>query len=396
MNKLLKYFVYSCLTIHFSIVSYELVRIFFTSIPKYLLPYDLSYNKLQYIKFVICKMLKLLSFYLIMFIVNLKSKDEHVKDPNISEDSVILDLQNLNESVQSSYNDRWERTSRFIKSNRALLSVYLYLISIDLDTFNPILYVIAPYLMYKILYKLYSRHKYTKIFFWSAISTIAAALYKFLAHKKSKSQIIENDKLPKEIMRYLIKNGYEVVTFNIESDVYNVGVIEAMNNVSIFIFGNIWEIFTDDEFTSVLYHEIGHVVNKSLLSRMLISKALDIFMYVIEFFMIYKNRSLLKQDNTSNTDEDRDIEIKNIICLYVILCISISPFINMINNIYSFIDESEADLFSVKNFDRKHLISALIKFTVENKANFDSSLLFNFMYFTHPCLKRRVELINEM
>jgi len=109
------------------------------------------------------------------------------------------------------------------------------------------------------------------------------------------------------------------------------------------------------------------------------------------------SKKLIKplQNNEDVERSNRDY-VNNLIMLFILISVTIIPYLEMINNIYSNIDETEADRYSVSKHDRKHLINALIKLTVENNAYIDSSQLFNYMYFDHPSLKRRIEIINDM
>lgn len=405
MNNTLKYFAYISLLIHFSIISYEILRLFFINIPKYLSMYDLSSNRTGYLVFLIKCLVKIAIHICIVKVVDIKYKEEEeVKLEQVfnnelqeKEEIIKTELYEFNKQVDSSATTRWNYIRKVLYPYKAHITVYLYIIANNLSHPNLVLFILAPYIMYKVLYRLYSKHKYYKIFIWPLFAGLASVLYSFLQLKKSNIKVIDYNNIPLDILEYFIKRNYEVVICKVEADFYNVGVIGFMNSVAIFIFGDIWKLLSKNEFRSVLYHEIGHIVNKSILYRVIISKAISISMYVIEFIMIACSKKLIKplQNNEDVERSNRDY-VNNLIMLFILISVTIIPYLEMINNIYSNIDETEADRYSVSKHDRKHLINALIKLTVENNAYIDSSQLFNYMYFDHPSLKRRIEIINDM
>jgi Zn-dependent protease with chaperone function len=388
MHKFLKYFVYTSLSIHLSIIIVELCRIPFLTPPDYLKDYNLIDIRISYMKSVILNVVKIFLCFVTVFLVDYKRLEDIKEEQDIPEDLNIL-----NNVVDSTEDNKWNwLVSKFL-FYRTVIVVYLYMISCNLNRFNIILYTLGPFIAYKVLFKLYTKYRYYKIFIWPFFVAVSSGAYYLLKMKKSQTSVINNKIIPPDVSDYLSVNKYEVMVFKISSDICNVGVVGMLDKITIFIIGDILKILSVKEFTSVLFHEIGHVANKSILFRMLVSKSLSIVMYIMEFLMIICNKKLLSR---TNTDDDPNIYVNNLIKLFVVLSISLNPYMNLINNFYSNIDEIYADQFSMTHYRKKeYLISSLIKLTIKNNAYYDSSYLYNLMYFSHPSLRYRIELINR-
>ncbi|EQB60252.1 m48 family protein [Vairimorpha apis BRL 01] len=253
--------------------------------------------------------------------------------------------------------------------------------------FDIIALVIVPFLMYKVLDYFYIKFKYYKIFIYAALVGIVKTIISLLLFNNVKVKKLKKNVLPQEIIEYFKIRNYKLNVLHLDLPKLNVGVASIFDIVTIVIFGNTLEIMSTNELTSILYHEIGHIENKSILFRMLVNKSISVILYIIEFMLIYYNRKLISPVEKQS---------HNYIKMYVLMNITLCPLLTSLNMYFSCLDELESDKFSVHKIDRRYLISALIKLTLENERFYGNSWLYDLMYFDHPSLDRRINYIKNI
>ncbi|KAF9763967.1 Protease HtpX like protein [Nosema granulosis] len=243
------------------------------------------------------------------------------------------------------------------------------------------LLVLGPYIFLKMNMKLYIKYKYAKCFFFSVYMALLALLYG-ISKNIFKSSVVDNGKsLPKEIYNYFINKGMDLTVERVVSDKVNVGIFAIMKNVFIMIYGDL-NILTKKEQTAVFYHEIGHVENKSLMYRMLVSKFVSIVAMLLEILFLKANRTIIS---------DKISKYGRWFLIFICVQMSLLPPLLALNNFYSQLDEFEADKFSSKMIDSKYLASALSKLILHSKSYIDFSVVYSCFYRTHPSLINRLE-----
>ncbi|KAF9764092.1 hypothetical protein NGRA_0839 [Nosema granulosis] len=189
-------------------------------------------------------------------------------------------------------------------------------------------------------------------------------------------------KIPNDVIDHLTEK--KIFYKFIDVDDKKVGVHVVKGNFDVFQFlltGNI-NIFTKNEFRSILYHSVGHVVNKSPTTR-------KIFFYVLVLLYIILQTVVLRSAG--------NINLKNFSTpkkLFILECISsvfFYRFFTLIANLFTHFDELHADRYSEKMSDSVHLAKGLIKLHLANEKNISTTLFYSLLQSSYPSLIRRLE-----
>lgn len=361
MNKKIKKGAIVIVTVQFLICLFEIVSTIFHTIPKYAVQKDTSEMLFNHYLHISLNIFKILIFYVIIFLMDYKEQHEFEEDMT-------------------------SRSSFFSKYN-TLIIIYLYFITMIIPFFSIIAMLIVPLLMYKVLDLFYKKFKYYKIFLYAALEGLVRMVASILFLNNVKVKKLNPLVLPDEIIRYFFLRKFKVNVLQLDIPKLNVGVAAIFDVVTIVVFGKTLEIMSTEELISILYHEIGHIENKSILYRMLVNKSISVILYITEFVSIYYNRKLISPVERQS---------HNYIKMYVLMNITVTPILTSLNMYFSCLDELESDKFSVYKFDRKYLISALIRLTFENQRYYGNTRLYDLMYFDHPSLDRRIKYIENI
>ncbi|EOB15239.1 Zn-dependent protease [Nosema bombycis CQ1] len=245
----------------------------------------------------------------------------------------------------------------------------------------PILLLFIPYGFFKMNMRLYIKYKYAKCFFFSVYTTLLLVIFGIISEGKVRSFFDNGQSLPKEIYKYFKERGYDITVEHSEAEYINVGIVNFFKNVYIRIMGN-FHILKLKEQTAVLYHEIGHVENNSLIYRLLVTKFSTVMMMVIEVLLLKMNRKIISQKIS---------KYGSYFLTFIILQMTILPFNNVMCNYFSQLDEYLADLFSKKHINPQFLGSALCEIILHSRASMEFSKLFSYFYSTHPSLQDRLK-----
>lgn len=143
---------------------------------------------------------------------------------------------------------------------------------------------------------------------------------------------------------------------------------------------------TNEELVAVLAHEIGHYKKKHTLEMLVFSLLqMALILYIFSLVVSLDSFSLALWWNSAN--------FHLWIISFMILFSPISMILWIFWNILSRKNEYEADEFSVKNYSKKDLENALIKLSKNNLSNLNPHPLYEFFYYSHPSLLKRLKAI---
>ncbi|EQB60935.1 prenyl protease 1 [Vairimorpha apis BRL 01] len=284
----------------------------------------------------------------------------------------------------------------FINNYHLLIATYL-LFYLDDEIYyedNEILYL--PFLFYTFMLFMYNKMKYLygvlRIAFYIGYFFIYMDISK---HNNNIERYMKsyNKKAAENIKKYILKkfidevknNNYKLYIKEYKFRPANVEVFFRKESIFVEVCGDVLKKLTKNEFTSILYHELKHVLIGTLKVR-IIDLINFIFMLAAEYLIIYLSR---KKINSKDSP-------KNCLKIYLFINVTLGVFFNYLRNYIIYLEEIECDRYSVLHHDKSYLISAYTKlYNLDN--NFvKQSYLYNIMYQDHPSLDRRINYINSM
>ncbi len=200
---------------------------------------------------------------------------------------------------------------------------------------------------------------------------------------------VEREDLKNKIEEIVKKAGFKLKGIYMANESKKSSHANAMfsgfgNSRSVIIFDNLLNNFSEDEILAVLGHEIGHGVYKHVLKFVSIT--------IVEMFLFFLTVALLLSSHTMYAS--LGIE-KNIYAgLFVIMILFfyvVGYFIQPFNSALSRRYEYQADAYSKKLLGSgEGLISAFKKFVVNELSVIEPHPLYEWFYYTHPSLIRRI------
>lgn len=203
---------------------------------------------------------------------------------------------------------------------------------------------------------------------------------------------LENDKLRAKLTQLCQNFGINfegIYTFNLSKDTKkaNAGFTGIFKSRRIIISDTLIENFTDDEILTVFAHELGHYKKKHIIK--------NIFIGLITTFLTFYLAEYFYQIVLIKMNYSSPHQISALPILFLILSI-ISIFLLPVYNSISRKFEFEADEFAVKSTgDKNSFISSLKKLSKINLADENPNPLIEFIFFSHPSIKRRVEKVEK-
>ncbi|KAF9756199.1 putative CAAX prenyl protease 1 [Nosema granulosis] len=276
-----------------------------------------------------------------------------------------------------------KRLGRMLESGNRLL---FFISFVSLFTINGdfLLSLIVGYIYWKFnvwLFKMFNIYK--PMIITGSILGFFYILHNAQIESLSHVSTSERD-IPGKIIDYLRneKIKYNFIRIKEENTV-NMAVLEGKNMYHFLLIGSI-EIFTKNEVISVLFHEIGHIINKSLPKRKILILSISL-MFVVLQTMFLKLNSKINIKNLTSPEK-----------LFVLECIGIVFFTKVIIftlNVFTQLDELGADSCSKSLFNPKHLATALIKLHFAYGKRFPTTFLYSLLVSTHPSLLKRLNRI---
>jgi len=143
-----------------------------------------------------------------------------------------------------------------------------------------------------------------------------------------------------------------------------------------------------EEIVAVLAHEIGHYKKKHVIYSMILSFLSNALMLYI-FSLVSGNIAFAEVLGAKETGFHLSI------VTFGILYSPLSFVIGLGMNIFSRMNEYEADNFAATNFNGNFLASALKKLSVKNLSNLTPHPTYVFFHYSHPTLLERLRNLNN-
>lgn len=146
---------------------------------------------------------------------------------------------------------------------------------------------------------------------------------------------------------------------------------------------------TEEEIVAVLAHEVGHYKKRHTLRSMVVS--------VIQMGVLFWLFSLCV-NNVALSEAlggDRAYFQMGLIA-FAILYSPVNLILGIGMNVWSRSNEYEADAFAARYYEGDYLVSGLKKISVKSLSNLTSHPLYEYVYYSHPSLLKRIDAIKRI
>ena len=146
---------------------------------------------------------------------------------------------------------------------------------------------------------------------------------------------------------------------------------------------------TEEEIVAVLAHEVGHYKKRHTLRSMVVS--------VIQMGVLFWLFSLCV-NNVALSEAlggDRAYFQMGLIA-FAILYSPVNLILGVGMNVWSRNNEYEADAFAARYYEGDYLVSGLKKISVKSLSNLTPHPLYEYIYYSHPSLLKRIEAIKRI
>lgn len=156
----------------------------------------------------------------------------------------------------------------------------------------------------------------------------------------------------------------------------------------IVLYDTLLEELTEEEIVAVLAHEIGHYKKKHTLQMLLVS--------VLQTgFMLWLFSLLVNQPALSEVLGGEKAYFQLGLVAFALLYSPVSLLLGLVMNSWSRKNEYEADRYAAENGEADHLIAGLKKISVKALSNLTPHPLYEFVYYSHPSLLKRITNIEK-
>lgn len=153
------------------------------------------------------------------------------------------------------------------------------------------------------------------------------------------------------------------------------------------LFDTLLDKLEEDEVISVLAHELGHATHKDTL-KLLVTQLFNMAAYVSLLTLILTNESFY------TTFGLEGINFGFAIILMMVLMSPVSTLLSIYTNAISRKMEYKADAFAAKHSSKDAMSRALEKLATENFSNLTPHPVYEFLYYNHPNISKRLEAIS--
>ena len=146
---------------------------------------------------------------------------------------------------------------------------------------------------------------------------------------------------------------------------------------------------TEEEIVAVLAHEVGHYKKRHTLRSMVVS--------VIQMGVLFWLFSLCV-NNVALSEAlggDRAYFQMGLIA-FAILYSPVNLILGVGMNVWSRSNEYEADAFAARYYEGDYLVSGLKKISVKSLSNLTPHPLYEYVYYSHPSLLKRIDAIKRI
>jgi STE24 endopeptidase len=244
--------------------------------------------------------------------------------------------------------------------------------------------------------------QYTGPYFW-VLAWIAITLFSIFVTMFYSSLIVPifNKQTPLEAgeLRNAIEAFASVAGFR-HSDIYVMDGSKRSNRANayfsglgprkrIVLYDTLIKDHTTEELVAILAHEIGHLKRKHILKSLLIS-TLETGMLLFLFSRIVESPQL------SNAFGAEIPSFHLSLLAFGILYSPISTILGIVMNTISRSNEYQADRYAGEQYHPEHLMSALIKLSVNHLSNLKPHRAYVFVHYSHPPLIQRLDALKEI
>jgi STE24 endopeptidase len=154
------------------------------------------------------------------------------------------------------------------------------------------------------------------------------------------------------------------------------------------LFDTLIDKMSEDQILAVLAHELGHATHKDTL-KLLVEQVFVILLYVLALAFVLTTEALYTPFGLSGIHFGFAL---------LLLSIILEPFqmvIGMVTNNISRTFEYKADAFAAKHTSKEAMIGALKVLVVQNYANLTPHPIYEFLYYNHPNVSKRIEAVTH-
>ena len=146
---------------------------------------------------------------------------------------------------------------------------------------------------------------------------------------------------------------------------------------------------TEEEIVAVLAHEVGHYKKRHTLRSMAVSAIQRGVLFW--FFSLCVNDAALSEA----LGGDRAYFQLGLIA-FAILYSPVNLILGTGMNVWSRSNEYEADAFAARYYEGDYLVSGLKKISVKSLSNLTPHPLYEYIYYSHPSLLKRIDAIKRI
>ena len=146
---------------------------------------------------------------------------------------------------------------------------------------------------------------------------------------------------------------------------------------------------TEEEIVAVLAHEVGHYKKRHTLRSMVVS--------VIQMGVLFWLFSLCVNNAALSEALGGDRAYFQLgLIAFAILYSPVNLILGIGMNVWSRSNEYEADAFAARYYEGDYLVSGLKKISVKSLSNLTPHPLYEYIYYSHPSLLKRIDAIKRI
>ena len=146
---------------------------------------------------------------------------------------------------------------------------------------------------------------------------------------------------------------------------------------------------TEEEIVAVLAHEVGHYKKRHTLRSMVVS--------VIQMGVLFWLFSLCVNNAALSEALGGDRAYFQLgLIAFAILYSPVNLILGVGMNVWSRSNEYEADAFAARYYEGDYLVSGLKKISVKSLSNLTPHPLYEYIYYSHPSLLKRIDAIKRI
>ena len=146
---------------------------------------------------------------------------------------------------------------------------------------------------------------------------------------------------------------------------------------------------TEEEIVAVLAHEVGHYKKRHTLRSMVVS--------VIQMGVLFWLFSLCVNNAALSEALGADRAYFQLgLIAFAILYSPVNLILGVGMNVWSRSNEYEADAFAARYYEGGYLVSGLKKISVKSLSNLTPHPLYEYIYYSHPSLLKRIDAIKRL